>query len=73
MEHLRCARVSRVVGGEWGEWTRGLGLVFTNPVGTGGVLDVCLCLGCGGVVGVGGKCARGLDQGPEGWGSAMSV
>ena len=57
-----------VAGGEWGEWTRGLGLVFTNPVGTGGVLDVCLCLGCGGVVGVGGKCARGLDQGPEGWG-----
>ena len=28
---------------------RGLGLGFTNPVGTGGVLDVCLCLGCGGV------------------------
>ena len=32
-----------------GEWIRGLG--FTNPVGTGGVLDVCLCLGCGGVGG----------------------
>ena len=30
------------VGGEWGEWMRGLGLGFTNPVGTGGVLDVCL-------------------------------
>ena len=28
----------------------GLGLGFTNPVGTGGVLDVCVCLGCGGVV-----------------------
>ena len=28
-----------------------LGLGFTNPVGTGGVLDVCLCLGCGGVGG----------------------
>ena len=26
---------------------RGLG--FTNPVGTGGVLDVYLCFGCGGV------------------------
>ena len=24
-----------------GEWMRGLG--FTNPVGTGGVLDVCVC------------------------------
>ena len=28
------------VGGELGEWMRGLGLGFTNPVGTGGVLDV---------------------------------
>ena len=25
-----------------GEWMRGLGLGFTNPVGTGGVLDVCV-------------------------------
>ena len=33
-----------------GEWMRGLGLGFTNPVGTGGVLDVCLCFSCGGVV-----------------------
>ena len=32
-----------------GEWVRGLGLNFTNPVGIGGVWDVCLCLGCGGV------------------------
>ena len=32
-----------------GKWMRGLGLAFTNPVGTGEVLDVCLCLGCGGV------------------------
>ena len=30
---------------------RGLG--FTNPMGTGGVLDVSLCFGCGGVCGVG--------------------
>ena len=28
---------------EGGEWMRRLGLVFTNPVGTRGVLDVCLC------------------------------
>ena len=28
---------------------RGLGLGFTNPVGPAGVLDVCLCFGCGGV------------------------
>ena len=27
----------------------GLDLGFTNPVGAGGVLDVCLCLGCGGL------------------------
>ena len=29
---------------------RELGLGFTNPVGTGGVLDMCLCFGCGDVV-----------------------
>ena len=34
-----------------GEWMRELGLGLTNPVGTGGVLDVCLCFGCGGVGG----------------------
>ena len=28
---------------------RGFGLDYTNPVGTGGVLNVCLCLDCGGV------------------------
>ena len=42
------------LGGEGGEWMRELGLGFTNPVGTGGVLDICLCFGCGGVGGVGG-------------------
>ena len=31
----------------------GLGLGFYNPVETGGVLDVCLCLVCGGVGGWG--------------------
>ena len=44
-----------VVGVEGGEWMRELGLGFTNPVGTGGVLDVCLCFGCSGVSGVGGS------------------
>ena len=39
----------------WGEWMRGMGLDFTNPVGTGGVLDVCLC----------------FDQGLEGWGGVV--
>ena len=38
-----------------GEWMRELGLGFTNPVGTGGVLDMCLCFACGGVGGVGGE------------------
>ena len=28
---------------------RGLGFSFTNPVRTGGMWDMCLCLGCGGV------------------------
>ena len=35
------------VGGEGGEWMRELGLGITNPLGTGGVLD--MCFGCGGV------------------------
>ena len=56
-----------------GEWMRGLGLGFTYPVGTGGVLDVCLCLGCGDVGGVGEEWVWGLDQGLEGWGGVMSV
>ena len=50
-----------------GEWMTGLGLGFTNPVGTGGVLDVCLCFGCDGVGGVCGEWVGGLDQGLEGW------
>ena len=45
----------------WG--LRGFGMGFTNPVGTWGVLDVCLCLGCGGVGGVGGAWVSGLIQG----------
>ena len=52
------------------DWMRGLGLGFTNPVGTRGVLDVCLCFSCGGV---GGEWVGGLDQGVEGCGVVMSV
>ena len=52
---------------------RGLGLGFTNPVGTGGVLDVCLCLGGGGVGVVGGEWVGGLDKGLGRWGGVMSV
>ena len=37
----------------WGEWVSGLGLGFTNPGGTGGKYDMCLCIDCGGVGGVG--------------------
>ena len=55
-------------GRKGGEYMRGLYLGFTNPVGIGGVLDVCLCLDCGGVGGVGGEWLGGLDQGLEGWG-----
>ena len=55
-------------GGVGGEWMRELGLGFTNPVGTGGVLDMCLCFGCSGVGGVGGEWVGGLDQGRERWG-----
>ena len=52
---------------------RELGFVFTNPVGTGGVLDMCLCVGCGGVGGVGEEWVGGLDQGRERWGGVMPV
>ena len=41
-------------------WMRGLGLGFTTRVTTGGVLDVYLYLGCGGVCG---EWVWGLDQG----------
>ena len=54
-----------------GEWMKGLGLDFTNPVGTWGVLDVCLCFGCGGVGGVDWEWVGGLGQGLEG--GVMSV
>ena len=43
---------------------RGLGLGFTNPGGTGGKWDMCLCFGCRGVCGVG-EC---LCQCLVGWG-----
>ena len=50
------------VGGEGGEWMRELGLGFTNPLETGGVLDMCVfwlrsCGWCRWGVG------RGLGQG----------
>ena len=60
---------SRRPGWRWGEWMiRGFGLGFTNPGGTGRVLDVCRCYG--------GACREwvgDLDQGLEGWGGVMSV
>ena len=42
-----CLCLARVVLVERGEWMKGLGLGFSNPLGTERVLD--LCLGCGGV------------------------
>ena len=56
------------LGGVCGEWMRGLGLGFTTPVGTGGVLG----LGCGGVGGVWGW-GWGLYQGLEVWAVVMSM
>ena len=57
--------------------TRGSGaLSSTGDVlvrGVGGVLDMCLCFGCGGVGGVGGEWVGGLDQGRERWAGVMSV
>ena len=37
------------------------------------MLDVYLCLGCGGVGDVGGDWVGGLVQGLEGWGGVKSV
>ena len=68
VEYVRCVWVgSGRRSWRGGEWMRGLGLGFTNHVGTGGVLDVCLCFGCSGVGGVGGELVGGLDQGLEVW------
>ena len=54
------------------EWMRGMGLGFTNPVKTRGVLDVCLCLGCGGHW-CGWRWAGGSDHGLDGLGGVMYV
>ena len=54
------------VGGEGGEWMRELSLGFTNPVGTGGVLDMCLCFGYRGVGGVGGEWVGACTSGGSG-------
>ena len=40
-----------VFGSVGGELVRGLRLGFTNPGGTGGKWDMCLCFGCSGVGG----------------------
>ena len=55
-----CMCLARVAWVARGELMRGLGLGFTNPVGTGGLLDVCLCFGCGGE---GGEWVGGLVPG----------
>ena len=68
-----CVLGSGRYGWRGGEWMRELGLSFTNPVGTGGVLDVCLCFGFGGMGGVCGEWVGGLDHGWERCGGVMSV
>ena len=42
---------------------RGLGLGFTNPGGTGGKWDMCLCFGWSGYGDVRGKWVGGLGHG----------
>ena len=51
----------------------GLGSGFTNFGRTWGKCDMCLCVGCGDVVGVGGEWVGGLGQGLGGWSGVMSV
>ena len=55
-----CGMCMCLLGAVWverggGEWMIELGMAFNNSVGTGGLLDMCLCFGCGGVGGVGGE------------------
>ena len=50
-----------------------IGFWLYQSCGNRGVLDVCLCLGSGGVGGVGGEWVWSLDQVLEGWGDGMSV
>ena len=50
------------------DWIRVLCLGFTNPVGNRVMLNVCLCLGCGGV---GGCCFPYRDLWKE-WGDSNS-
>ena len=70
---MECVGLNRGrVGGEGGEWMRGLGLGFTDPLGTEIVLDVCLCLGCSGEGSVG-RLDRVLGPGSGGVGGVMSV
>ena len=49
-------------GRRWWRVDERIGFGIYQSVGTGGVLDVCLC--CGGVCG---ECVGGLDQGLERW------
>ena len=56
-----------------GELMRRLCLSFTNPVGTRGMFEECLCLSWGDVGGVGGEWLGGFEQGLEEWGGVMSV
>ena len=60
---MKCVWVWLGAGyGVCSEWVTGLGLGFTNHVGTGVVCDMCLCLGCGGVDGVGGLLGPGSGR-----------
>ena len=73
-EYVRCVCIwLGRRGWRGGEWIRGVGLDCTNHVGTGGVLDVCLCFGCCCLGGVGEEWLGDLDQGPEGRGGVMYV
>ena len=47
-----------------------IGFGLYQSCGDMGVLDMCLCFGCGGV---GGEWVGGLDQGQKRWGGVMSV
>ena len=50
-----------------------IGCVFYQLCGNRGMLDICLCVGCGGVGGVSGEWVGSFVPGSGGVGGVMSV
>ena len=77
VEYVRCVCVCLGAVSEergWVDERIGFGLYLScGNRGSCVSVDVCLCLDCGGVGGIGGEWVGGLGQGLEGWSGFMSV